>query len=124
MSTNRGHSFINTNYKTIYICGQGKTSPYQRLNWQYPKSPNRVGSIKHTYIMGFWKTFFSTQQCKNCGSYNTENINFHDLSNAEQNEYWRVVGNIRPGEVYRCEDCHQITIDCGNGRKYWTHPID
>lgn len=72
--------------------------------------------------MGFWKTFFSAQKCENCGSYNTERIDFQDLSSAQQNNYWDVAGNISPKETYRCEDCGQITILCGNGRKYWTHP--
>lgn len=72
--------------------------------------------------MGFWNIFFSGQKCEYCSSYNTERINFQDLSNTEQNEYWRVVGNVRPREVYRCEECGQLTILCADGRKYWTRP--
>lgn len=74
--------------------------------------------------MGFWNTFFSSQKCEYCDSYNTESLDFLDLPNKDQNEYWRVVGNIRPREVYRCKECGQLTILCGNGRKYWTHPAD
>lgn len=74
--------------------------------------------------MGFWSTFLSGQKCKYCGSYNTDMINFQDLSDWDQNEYWRVAGNVRPREVYRCKDCGQLTILCSDGSKYWTHPND
>lgn len=72
--------------------------------------------------MGFWKTFFSAQKCENCGSYNTDSIYFEDLTRAEQNNYWKVAGDVSPKYVYRCEDCGKLTILCADGRIYWTSP--
>lgn len=72
--------------------------------------------------MGFWKTFFSAQKCENCDSYNTDRIDFQDLTRTEQNNYWKVAGDVSPKYVYRCEECGQLTILCADGRKYWTSP--
>ena len=72
--------------------------------------------------MGFWSTFFSAQECKNCGSYNTYKVDFQDLPKAVQDVYWDTAGRIRPEKTYRCKNCKHVTIKCENGQYFWTCP--
>lgn len=72
--------------------------------------------------MGFWNIFFSERNCEYCNSYNTERINFSDLPERIQDMYWDYAGYKRPEKVYKCKDCHQITIVTENGGVFWTKP--
>ena len=74
--------------------------------------------------MGFWNIFFSSQQCKNCKSYDTKEIDFNSLSEKDKELFYKTMaayGEISEIQgVYRCNKCKHLTISMEGGLKFWT----
>ena len=68
--------------------------------------------------MGFWNTFFSSQICKNCGSYDTVEHKVTDELYWEINHFCNYEGTMK--KAYRCEKCGMWTIISYDNKIFWT----